>query len=59
MYKVRLENNDYHRLNFEFDDYEQMMIFAEYTLRNGKGGIKVTLSNTKDEKEVTSDAETL
>ena len=55
MYKVRLENNDYHRLDFEFEDYEQMMIFAEYTLRNGKGGIKVTLSNTKDEGEQEND----
>ena len=55
MYKVRLENNDYHRLDFEFDDYERMMIFAEYTLRSGKDGIKITLSNTKDEEEQEND----
>lgn len=50
MYKVRLENNEYHRLDFEFEDYEQMMIFAEYALRKGTGDVKVTLSITKDEK---------
>lgn len=50
IYKVRLENNDYNRLDFEFKDYEQMMIFAEYALRKGTGDVKVTLSITKDEK---------
>ena len=52
MYKVRLENSDYHRIEFEFEDYEQMMIFAEYALRKGTGDVKVTLSIDKDEEGV-------
>lgn len=51
MYKVRLENNDYHRIDFEFEDYEQMMMFMEYALRNGKNGVKVTLSIAKEEED--------
>ena len=52
MYKVKLENDDFHRLYFEFEDYEQMMIFAEYALRKGTGDVKVTLSITDDNEGV-------
>ena len=36
MYKVKLQDENYNRMEFEFDDFEQMTIFVDYSIRYGK-----------------------
>lgn len=55
MYTVRLHDASYNRMEFEFDDFEQMTIFLDYSIRYGKKGIDATVYIKREEGEQEND----
>lgn len=55
MYKVKLQDENYNIMEFEFDDFEQMTIFVDYSIRYGKKGMNATVSIKSEEGEQEND----
>ena len=55
MYKVKLQDENYNRMEFEFDDFEQMTIFLDYSIRYGKKGIDATVYIKREEGKQEND----
>ena len=55
MYKVKLHDGNYNRMEFEFEDFEQMTIFVDYSIRYGKKGTNATVSIKSEEGEQEND----